>query len=77
MHLENIKVRVKKYPKGYAVEIQKSKWTLFGLKKYWTHLISVSGISDKAWYYSSEEIAIKQAIKYFEWDLLIGTRDNI
>lgn len=71
MHLENIKVRVKKYPKGYSVEIQKSKWTLFGLKKYWIHLISVSGMRDKAWYYSSEEIAISEAVKFFKWDLLI------
>lgn len=76
MHLENIKIRIKKYQKGYVVEIQKSKCTLFGLKNYWTHLISVSGMSDKPWYYSSEEIAISEAIKFFNWDLLIGTKDN-
>jgi len=72
MYLENLKVRVKKYPKGYVVEIQKSKCTLFGLKKYWTHLISTSGMSDIPWYYSSKEIAIEEAVKYFEWDILIS-----
>ena len=73
MHLQNIKVRVKQYPEGWAVEIQKTKW--YG-KKYWTHLISVSGIPDKPWYYSSYVVALEQAVKYFEWDLIIGTNEN-
>jgi len=75
MHLENLKVRVKEYPKGWVVEIQKEKCVLFSKRKYWTHLISVSGMSDKPWHYGTKEIAINQAIKLFEWDLLIGTRD--
>jgi len=75
MHLENLKVRVKEYPKGWVVEIQKEKCVLFFKRKYWTHLISVSGMSNNPWFYNTKEIAISQAIKFFEWDLLIGTID--
>jgi len=75
MHLENLKVRVKKYPQGWVVEIQKEKCALFFKRKHWTHLISVNGISDKPWYYETKEIAISQAIKLFKWDLIIGTID--
>ena len=75
MWLENLKIRVKKYPKGFVVEIEQTKKTFFGKKKYWTHLISTSGMSDKPWHYSTKEIAISEAKKFFEWDLLIGTRD--
>lgn len=52
--MENI-FRIKKYNKGYVVEIQKKKW--FG-KKYWTHFISVSGIKSEPWYYSSFDFAL-------------------
>jgi len=70
MWLENLKVRVKKYPRGWVVEIEMTKKTFFGTKKYWTHLISTSGMSDTPWHYSSKELAIKEAIKFFEWDIL-------
>lgn len=49
-----MKFRIKKYDKGYVVEVQKRKW--YG-KKYWTHYISVSGIKSMPWYYSSYEYA--------------------
>ncbi len=75
MWLENLKVRVKQYPEGWVVEIQKTKKILLWKKKYWTHLISVAGMHEKPWHYSSKEMAIEQAVKLFEWDLLIGTRD--
>ena len=75
MWLENLKVRVKEYPKGWVVEIERTKNTWYGKKKYWEHLISVSGMSDKAWHYDTKERAISQAVKLFEWDLLLGTRD--
>lgn len=73
MWLININVRVKRYPKGWAVEIQKTKW--YG-KKYWVHIISVSGITDEPWYYQSMEMAIEQAAKYLKWDLIISTLDR-
>lgn len=76
MWLENLKVRVKKYPKGWAVEIERTKTAyLFFKVKRWEHLISVSGMSDEPWFYDTKERAISQAVKLFEWDLLIGTRD--
>jgi len=40
---------------GYVVEVKKKKW--HG-KEYWTHFISVSGISSKPWYYSSYRVAL-------------------
>ena len=48
--------RIKQYPKGYVVEIQKRKW--YG-KKYWTHFISVAGIESKPWYFSSFGYAVE------------------
>ncbi len=75
MWLENLKIRVKQYPKGWVVEIERTKWTWLGKRKHWEHLISVSGMSDKPWFYDTKERAISQAVKLFEWDLLLGTRD--
>lgn len=66
------KLRVKQYPKGYVVEIQKTKW--YG-KKYWTHIESVSGIETLPWYYQTQDAAISCAKQHFEWDLKIGTVD--
>lgn len=73
MWLENFpKIRIEKYSKGYVAEIQKRKW--YG-KKYWTHIISISGFESEPWHYPTIEIAMSEAIKYFKWDLRIGTRD--
>ena len=74
MNLENVNIRVKKYPKGYVVEIQKEKrFLLFFTKKYWIHIISVSGIINKPWYYKSKETAINEAVRYFEIDLYLNS----
>ncbi len=71
MHLTNIKVRVKQYSEGWSVEVQKEKrFLIFWTVKYWIHIECVSGMSDKPWYYSNKEIAISEAVKHFEWDLL-------
>lgn len=32
MYLENLNIRVKKYPKGYAVEVEKEKKSFLGLR---------------------------------------------
>lgn len=48
--------RIKKYPKGFVVEIEKRKW--WG-KKYWTHFISVAGINIMPWYYKTFDAAIQ------------------
>lgn len=67
MWLTGIEFRVKEYHKGWVVEVKKRKW--YG-KYYWTHIESVSGMSKKPWYYKTKEIAISEAKKHFEWDLI-------
>jgi hypothetical protein len=52
--MENI-FRIKKYSKGWVVEIQKRKW--YG-KRYWTHFVSVAGIESKPWHYSTFDYAV-------------------
>lgn len=71
MWLKNINVRIKQYPKGWAIEIQKTKW--YG-RRFWIHLISVSGMDEVPWYYDTKEIAIEQAKQYLGWDLLMSLR---
>lgn len=71
MHLTNFpNVRIYKYPQGFAVEMQFKTW--YG-KKYWKHIISVSGMPDEPWYYNSFDMALSEAKKFFGWDLIIGT----
>jgi len=41
--------RIKKYDKGYVVQIQKR----FLFFKYWTHFIPVAGMENKAWFHCS------------------------
>lgn len=77
MWLHNINVRVKKYSKGWAVEIEKTKQKFLFLKvKYWTHIEAVSGMSDKPWYFETKEAAIEVVLKHFEWDLLISVNEH-
>lgn len=74
MHLVNFpKVRVKKYPGGYVVEMQHKTW--YG-RKCWKHIVSVYGMPNKPWYYSSYDIAVSDAAKLFEFDLHHGTARN-
>ena len=42
--------RIKKYPRGYVVEIKNKKW--WG-KEYWVHIISVAGMEDEPWRFKS------------------------
>ena len=71
MNLENLNIRVKKYYNGWVVEIltKENVFFIFTRKK-WKHLISVSGISSEPWYYKTKEIAISEAKRLFELDLL-------
>lgn len=61
------KIRIEQYPQGWVVEIQKRKW--YGLK-YWTHIISVSGMPNRPWYFNSFDHAITEAKLYLSNDLL-------
>lgn len=71
MWLRKLSVRIRKVKTGFVVEIEQRKW--FG-KKYWTHLISVSGIDSEPWVYSNFDTALEQAKKYLEWDIIINSR---
>jgi len=63
--------RIKKHRRGYVVEHLKSTW--YG-RRYWTHFISVSGISEEAWYYSSYEHAEKGLIFKVKNNTIINSR---
>jgi hypothetical protein len=54
--------------------VKKPKWTLFGIKWKWTHYISVSGISEMPWYYSTEKFAEEEALKHIKWDIIENSR---
>lgn len=56
--------RIKKYPKGWVVEIKKLNW--WG-KERWTHFISVAGIETEPWHFSTYESALtglQDEVKY-------------
>lgn len=53
-------LRIKKYPRGYVVEIKKKKW--WG-KEYWVHIISVSGMEDEPYYFYNSANAYLEAIR--------------
>lgn len=72
MHLIGLpRIRIKQYPKGYVVEIQKRTW--YG-RKFWTHLISVAGMNSKPWFFNSYESALDEAVLYFKYDLMWGSQ---
>ena len=62
--------RIVKTKKGYRVDIQKTKWRVLGLKKYWTHFISYSGLPDQPFYYSTFEMAMSEMLKEIRWKVL-------
>jgi hypothetical protein len=70
MTYESSNFRIVKTKKGYRVDIQKSRWTLFGLKTYWTHYISWSGMSDKPYYYKDYISAMEAMFQEIKWDVL-------
>lgn len=49
--------RIVKNARGYIVEVQVSKWTLFGLKKVWKPYVKSSGLNC-AWHHKSYEMAV-------------------
>jgi hypothetical protein len=65
MNLVNFpEIRIKHYPKGYAVEIASRTW--YGRKK-WKNIHCFSGIKDKPFYFSSRRIAIEQTLDDFRF----------
>lgn len=65
-----MKFRIKEYPRGFVVEIQKRKW--YG-KKYWTHFISVAGMGDKPWYHLNYDYAEKNLLDEIKWQTAINS----
>jgi hypothetical protein len=63
--------RIKKYEKGFVVEVQKTTW--YG-KKYWTHFISVAGISSKPWFHSSYEYAEINLLNKIKWQTIRNSK---
>ena len=61
-----INLRIKEYPQGFVVEIQKRKW--HG-KKYWTHYISVSGIESPPWYFKTYNNALVDLQDKIRWNV--------
>jgi hypothetical protein len=49
--------RITKNNRGYIVEIQVSKYTLFGLKKEWVPYVKSSGMNC-AWHHKTYEMAV-------------------
>lgn len=66
----NSNFRIKKYKQGYAIEIKVPRWTLFGIKYKWTHYISVSGISEEPWYFTTKGYAGGELLKHVKWDTI-------
>lgn len=50
--------RILKKTRGYIVEVEVSKWTLFGLKKVWRPYVKSSGLNC-AWHHKSHEKALE------------------
>ena len=64
-------LRIKRYPDGWVVEIQKGALIF----KYWTHFISAVGLSETPWYFGSEEWALKEMLQKIKWQTIKNSRD--
>jgi len=49
--------RILKKPKGFIVEVEVIKWTLFGLKKEWKPFVKSAGL-DCAWHHKTYDFAM-------------------
>lgn len=66
-------LRIRKYRKGWVVEIQKTKGFIFKTK-YWIHFISVAGIESMPWYFHSEESAMREMLNKIKWDTIRNSK---
>lgn len=66
--------RIKKYRKGYVVEIRKRKW--YG-KPYWTHYIGVSGISYIPWHFESYRTAMDELLLKIKGNTILNSPADI
>ena len=70
MTYEKSNFRITKSELGFLVEIQKTKWTLFGLKKYWANYLTYSGVPLEPYYFVNFNSAIEQTLKEIRWEIL-------
>jgi len=61
-----MKFRIKKYNKGYLVEVCKIKW--YG-KEYWIPFITYYGLTEP-FYHSSYEFAERNLLDSIKWDTI-------
>lgn len=62
--------RIVKKERGYIVEIEVVKWTLFGLKKEWKPFVKSAGL-DCAWHHKEYHSAIMNLLSEIEDKLII------
>ena len=55
------KYRILKKEKGYIVEVEYIKWSLFGLKKKWKPFILAAGL-ECVWYHKNYDFAMKSLL---------------
>ena len=68
-----MKFRIKKYKKGYVVEIQKVKNYIIFKRYYWTHYISVSGIDSMPWYHKNKDYAMMNLLDQIKWNTIANS----
>jgi hypothetical protein len=61
--------RILKKPKGYIVEVEVVKWSLFGLKKQWQPFIKTSG-SGFVWYHKTYDYAMMNLLDEIKWQTI-------
>lgn len=70
MRYENSDFRIVESEKGFLVEKQIFKWTIFGLRKEWIHFISYSGLSEQPFYFETFDSALENMLKEIKWDII-------
>lgn len=68
--------RIIKKPKGYIVEEQVVKWSLFGLKYKWIPYVKTSGL-DECWHFKTYESALNSCIEEIRIEIKYKTRFNV
>ena len=58
-----MKIRLKKYDKGWIAEYRVAQWGLFGLKYKWVYITHYAGMEDKPFFYKTPQEAMDGAIK--------------
>lgn len=61
------KYRILKKAKGYIVEVEDMKWSLFGLKKEWKPFILSSGL-ECAWHHKTYDLAMGNLLDEIEME---------